>query len=230
VGGERVLRDLVSEYKATGPGYRRKLHQAMRRSYQAHYRRLLPPLLETLQFRSNNDAHQPIVQAVELLKRYVGSKARTFRLDEVVPIRGVVRPGWRELVLEHDKKGRQRVNRISYELFVLEAVRERVRCKEVWVGGADHYRNPDDDLPGDFAARRDAVPPEAPPDLGPPHDADESPEFHLTDLGNASVSASSCRLSVAINSLGERDAAQLAAAQTQEEFYELLNEYLRPWD
>jgi hypothetical protein len=28
VGGERVLRDLVSEYKATGPGYRRKFHQA----------------------------------------------------------------------------------------------------------------------------------------------------------------------------------------------------------
>jgi len=57
VGGERVLRDLVSEYKATGPGYRRTFHQAMRRSYQ-HYRRLLPPLLDTLEFRSNNDAHQ----------------------------------------------------------------------------------------------------------------------------------------------------------------------------
>ena len=49
VGGERVLRDLVSEYKATGPGYRRKFHQAMRRSYQSHYRRLLPPLLDTLE-------------------------------------------------------------------------------------------------------------------------------------------------------------------------------------
>jgi hypothetical protein len=69
-----------------------------------------------------------------------------------VPIRGVIRPGWRELVVEHDKKGRQRVNRISYELFVLEAVRERVRCKEVWVNGADRYRNPDDDLPADFPA------------------------------------------------------------------------------
>jgi hypothetical protein len=33
----------------------------MRRSYQAHYRRLLPPLLETLEFRSNNEAHRPVV-------------------------------------------------------------------------------------------------------------------------------------------------------------------------
>ena len=63
----------------------------MRRSYQSHYRRLLPPLLDTLEFRSSNDAHQPIIEAVKLLKRYAGSKARTFRLDEVVPIRGVVR-------------------------------------------------------------------------------------------------------------------------------------------
>ena len=43
VGGERVLHELVKECKATGLGFRRKLHQAMRRSYQAHYRRLLPP-------------------------------------------------------------------------------------------------------------------------------------------------------------------------------------------
>jgi hypothetical protein len=89
VGGEHVLHDLVKEYKATGPGYRRKLHQAMRRSYQAHYRRLLPPLLETLEFRSNNAAHQPVIQALDLLKRYAGSKARTFAPEEVVPVRGV---------------------------------------------------------------------------------------------------------------------------------------------
>jgi TnpA family transposase len=156
VGGEHVLHELVKEYKATGPGYRRKLHQAMRRSYQAHYRRLLPPLLDTLEFRSNNETHRPLIQALELLKRYAASKARTFAAEEVVPLRGVVRPGWRELVVEPDPKGRERVNRISYELCVLEAVRERVRCKEVWVPGADRYRNPDDDLPADFAARREA--------------------------------------------------------------------------
>jgi TnpA family transposase len=156
VGGEHVLRELVKEYKATGPGYRRKLHQAMRRSYQAHYRRLLPPLLDALEFRSNNETHRPLIQAVDLLKRYAGSKARTFAAEEAVPLRGVVRPGWRELVVEPDTNGRERVNRISYELCVLAAVRERVRCKEVWVPGADRYRNPDDDLPADFAARREA--------------------------------------------------------------------------
>ena len=38
---------------------------------------------------------------------------------------------------------------------VLEAVRERLRCKEIWVVGANRYRNPDEDLPSDFEANRD---------------------------------------------------------------------------
>jgi TnpA family transposase len=34
-------------------------------------------------------------------------------------------------------------------------LREKVRCKEVWVAGAYRFRNPDEDLPQDFDARRD---------------------------------------------------------------------------
>jgi len=48
------------------------------------------------------------------------------------------------------------VNRISYELCVLTQLRDRIRSKEIWVVGADRYRNPDDDLPRDFEIRRDA--------------------------------------------------------------------------
>jgi len=63
---------------------------------------------------------------------------------------------------------------------VLEAVRERVRCKEVWVSGADRYRNPDDDLPADFAVRRNAYYQE----LGQPLEADtfiDSLQREMTD-------------------------------------------------
>src|SRR3546814_1541676 len=45
---------------------------------------------------------------------------------------------------------------ISYELCVLTQLRDRIRSKEIWVVGADRYRNPDDDLPKDFEIRRDA--------------------------------------------------------------------------
>ena len=33
-------------------------------------------------------------------------------------------------------------------------MRKQLRCKEVWVEGADRYRDPDQDLPADFDARR----------------------------------------------------------------------------
>jgi hypothetical protein len=38
---------------------------------------------------------------------------------------------------------------------VLQALRERLRTKEVWVHGANRYRNPEEDLPLDFARKRD---------------------------------------------------------------------------
>ena len=38
----------------------------------------------------------------------------------------------------------------------LEALRERLRCREIWVVGAEQYGNPDRDLPADFEINRGA--------------------------------------------------------------------------
>ena len=51
-----------------------------------------------------------------------------------------------EVVVEKDKDGEQRINRVNYELCVLEAFQEGLRCRELWVVGANKYRNPDDDF------------------------------------------------------------------------------------
>jgi len=48
------------------------------------------------------------------------------------------------------------LNVISYEVCLLTQLRERIRAKEIWIVGADKYRNPDDDLPQDFEERRGA--------------------------------------------------------------------------
>jgi TnpA family transposase len=53
-----------TEGAATGPSYRDKVHTVMRGSYCHHYRRLVPPLLDALAFRSNNDQHQPVIEAL----------------------------------------------------------------------------------------------------------------------------------------------------------------------
>jgi TnpA family transposase len=74
--------------------------------------------------------------------------------EDALPFDGVIPAKWRDLVLEKDRTGAQRINRINYEICVLHALRERLRCKEIWVVGSDRYRNPDDDLPTDFEERR----------------------------------------------------------------------------
>ena len=168
VAGEQTLRDLVREFKATGPAYQKEVHTTLRSSYGNHYRRMLSPLLETLAFRSNNAAHRPVIDAIAFLKARRESKQRYFSPEEGVPIDGVVRSGWKEIIIEKDKNGVERINRINYEIAVLQALRDRLRCKEIWVVGADRYRNPDEDLPADFEAKREPYY-EA---LGQPRDAD----------------------------------------------------------
>lgn len=63
----KTLKDLVAEYKGTGLAYKRRVHNVMRASFANHYRRMIPQLLELLEFRSNNDLHRPIIEALEPL-------------------------------------------------------------------------------------------------------------------------------------------------------------------
>jgi TnpA family transposase len=153
VVGEQTLRDLVRE-RQSGPTYRTSLRTTIRSSYAGHYRRVVPRLLDALDFRSNNAVHRPVIEALALVRRYAGTRVRHIPAHETVPIEGVVRPLWRGAVIDAGTHGKPRVNRITYQICVLETLRERLRSKEIWVVGADRYRNPDEDLPADFAERR----------------------------------------------------------------------------
>lgn len=155
VVGLDTLKNLVKEYKATGPAFRRVVHTVLRASYGHHYRRMLPHLLDAVEFRSNNDAHRPVIEALTLLRRHRHSRQRYFAVDDV-PIKGVIREKWRDIVIEAGGDGKERINRINYEICVLQSLRERLQCKEIWVLDAERYRNPDEDLPSDFGARREA--------------------------------------------------------------------------
>lgn len=155
VVGLQTLQDLVKEFKATGAQFRKVVHKVIRASYSNHYRRMLPLLLDALEFRSNNQAYQPVIEALDRLKQHRGSQRQHFCLDEV-PIVGIVRDKWREIVIEEDQHGVERINRINYEICVLQTLRECLQCKEIWVVGAQRFRNPDDDLPADFALKRPA--------------------------------------------------------------------------
>jgi len=153
VASEATLQDLVREAKANEQTFRQRVRTVLASSYSAYYRRMLPSLLGTLEFRSNNTAYRPVMDAVDLLRRYTERPARLKHYDatEKVPIDGVVPREWRDAVVD----GSGRVERVSYEVCVLRSLRDAIRRREVWVVGAARWRNPDDDLPADFEDNRD---------------------------------------------------------------------------
>lgn len=113
---------------------------------------MLPELLGALEFRCNSTAYPPVMDALELLRRYADrDRIRFYEPTDLVPIGGVVPAGWREAVV--DERGR--VERIPYELCVLTALRDAIRRRDIWVVGGARWRDPETDLPADFELNRD---------------------------------------------------------------------------
>ena len=152
-GGEQTLRELVHEYKTKGPVYRRTVQTTLKASYTNHYRRGLIALLDVLEFRSNNTAHRPVLDALALVKRYADGRVSYYPAGEHVPTHKGVLGDWSTLAFK-ETRGRRRVVRSVYEIGTFQALRDQLRCKEIWVVGAHEYRNPDQDLPADFESRR----------------------------------------------------------------------------
>lgn len=97
-----------------------------------------------------------MLDGLKLILRYAEAKTTFYPRGETVALDGVLKEDWREFAVTADHRGRPRVVRHVYECCVLIALRDRLRCKEIWVVGADKWRNPDDDLPADFEAKRAA--------------------------------------------------------------------------
>jgi TnpA family transposase len=155
VVGEETFAALLKEHQASGNPQNRRIHTVMRASYGSYYRRMLPKILAALEFRSNNTVHRPLLDAIDAIRRHQGDGRQYLALSEI-PVGDVIRPKWRDIVIEDAPGGGERVNRINYEICVLQTLRDKLRCKEVWVVGANRFRNPDDDLPADFVTRREA--------------------------------------------------------------------------
>lgn len=96
VVGESTLRDLVREAKANEAAFRARVRAVLRSSYSGHYRRMVPRLLGALDLRCNNTPFRPVMDAVDLLRRYAGrERVRWYEDTERVPLDGVVPAAWR---------------------------------------------------------------------------------------------------------------------------------------
>ncbi len=148
---EKWLLTLIQEVEK-GSDYRGKVRTSLQRSYRYHYRRMVPELLNTLEFRCTNARHQPVMQAIEVLKSNLTHKGSSYPKGVIAPLKGVVPSGWMPLVVEKEDES-HKINRVAYEICALKALRERLRCREIWVVGSRRYRNPEEDLPQDQCFR-----------------------------------------------------------------------------
>ena len=80
---------------------------------------MIPILLKLLEFRSNNKIHRPVIEALELLKKYTDSRERYYDESETVPLDGIVKNNWSDIILETNPEGKSKINRINYGTFRL---------------------------------------------------------------------------------------------------------------
>ncbi len=154
--GLDTLNSLATEFRASGPSYREMVRTTMLGSYSKHFRRILPFILENLAFRTGNPKYEPVLKAMEFLRTQRGQSSRYLPIDSNAPLDGAVAEKWNEALFERDNADRERVIRVTYEIGVLQTLREGLRTKTIWVEGADRYRNPDEDLPADFELKRES--------------------------------------------------------------------------
>ena len=149
IAGNAKLRAVIDEHCAKGT-LDTRIQQTMRRYYASHYRRMLPPLPQALRFRSNNAIWHSILSALDLIVQFAEAGRRVVSEGDIPA--GIIPGKWRSAAVDENGRG----NVVSFELCVLTQLRERIHAKEIWLEGADRYRDPDNDLPGDFNTRRDA--------------------------------------------------------------------------
>lgn len=134
--------------------YENLVHERSRNSYLHHYRRMVAPVLELLDFETRNTHYQPIIEALNIIQSQLDSGTTYYATNLTIPIIGAVKKAHQDLVIENTEEN-ERINRINYEICVLRNLRDKLRVKEIWVQGAYQYRNPEEDLPQDFNDKKD---------------------------------------------------------------------------
>lgn len=109
VVGEENLRNLAAEFAAGRTAIQTKVQATYRESYTRHYRHGLIKLLDVLEFRCEN-SHQPVLEAVKLVRRYAGEAQFTYYPEgETVPWHRGLSRDWESLVYRTAQGGAKRI-------------------------------------------------------------------------------------------------------------------------
>lgn len=153
--GQETLSDLVKELYCRGKWYQTQVHMKMRSLYSHANRKALLILLDALVLKTNLNESKPLLEAINVIKSNRELSGEFFPGDLDAPIENVIPQEWQNLVILKSKNGSHRINRINYEISVLQELKKQLNCKMIWIEGAFRYRDPNHDLPKDFNEKRE---------------------------------------------------------------------------
>ena len=144
---EKLLLDFVDEEDFIDD--KKEKYIIMKSSYSSHYRRILSPILNSLKFCSNNLDNNEVLKGLNIIKEHIEDKKPN--LPDVIkaPMDNIIPKDLQNLVIVNGK-----TNKIYYELYILQILRKRLKCKDIWVQNSHFYQDPHQDLPGDFQAKK----------------------------------------------------------------------------
>jgi TnpA family transposase len=132
--------------------YEYLVHTRAKGSYVHHYRRLLVPILELMEFHTNDPRYESVVEALGIIKEKKDNESTYFPEEYDIPLTAIQK-SHHSLVLKKEES-EERVSRVDYEICLLRNLRKKLRIKEVWIADSKDYCNPDEDLPQDFETKR----------------------------------------------------------------------------
>jgi TnpA family transposase len=114
---------------------------------------MLKPVLDALDFRAASAAFQPLLEGIDIVRRFVATKHVLYPKGTAIPL-ALLTGNWASTVWENDTPDRRAIKH-HFELCVLQKLERAIKCKEVWIEGAHRFRNPDEDMPKDWAQARE---------------------------------------------------------------------------
>lgn len=151
VVSQQVLLDLVSDLACRKGWYRQEVQKKMHTLYSHAHRKFLFPLVEAFTFRTTLTSERYILKALAFIKRHKNKSSDKYPCVSRVLIEGVIESEWKErVILREEAPGSYKVDKMAYEMAVLESLCRKIPSKLVWVEDSYRYRDPEEDYPSDF--------------------------------------------------------------------------------
>lgn len=170
---QETLQNIVNEKKHAGSRwYHGQVNTKIHSLYSHAHRNTLLELLDAFNFKANTAEGRAFLEAIVFIKEHQALTEPHYPDTKAVPIIDLIPAQWKPMVIEkvplpanHNistdadkndaKKTSNKINRLNYEVAILELLRDKLRCKAIWIEGAYRYRNPDEDLPPDWETCRE---------------------------------------------------------------------------